>query len=381
MRKNFLCLVPFGSSVVDLTKDPCSYAYALAKYHGWKSSYAYVGEKIQAPAFERYCRLIHLGRDTEKYAARRSAVKFLSEHVAEYDALMFFNYGSTTYKLARIAREQNPSIVVYCKMDMSEGGFLHWGGDDSFAGILRNLRERVMSRNVDLFSVETKFYYEKLKDKFALRHCLAYLPNGASLYEIDTEKLAQIPKENIILTVGRLGTHQKHTELLIEAAALLPEELLRQWKIYLVGPKEKALDAYLKKMCAAHPFLEQCIVCIGATQDRQKLYGFYSRAKIFALPSRWESFGIVTVEAMHCGCYPVLTDYGPVAYDQTDQGRFGCVVKEHTPQAFAETLQKAMCMEQYPVAEIKEYADTRFSYQEITGELDQYLQRIRGGKV
>ena len=56
------------------------------------------------------------------------------------------------------------------------------------------------------------------------------------------------------------------------------------------------------------------------------------------------------------------------------------MVKEHTPQAFAETLQKAMCMEQYPVAEIKEYADTRFSYQEITGELDQYLQRIRGGK-
>ena len=112
MRKNFLCLVPFGSSMVDLTKDPCSYAYALAKYHGWKSSYAYVGEKIQAPAFERYCRLVHLGRDTEKYAARRSAVKFLSEHVAEYDALMFFNYGSTTYKLARIAREQNPRFAA-----------------------------------------------------------------------------------------------------------------------------------------------------------------------------------------------------------------------------------------------------------------------------
>lgn len=39
---------------------------------------------------------------------------------------MLFNYGSTNWKLARLARKINPNIIVYCKLDMGIGGFSHF---------------------------------------------------------------------------------------------------------------------------------------------------------------------------------------------------------------------------------------------------------------
>jgi len=58
---------------------------------------------------------------------------------------------------------------------------------------------------------------------------------------------------------------------------------------------------------ASHSELIEHVLFIGEVRDRQELMELYRDAKIFAFPSRWETFGIVLTEAMMQGCFPVVT--------------------------------------------------------------------------
>ncbi len=51
---------------------------------------------------------------------------YLREHIHEFDVIMFFNYGSTVWKLAKYCKQLKPDIVVYSKLDMGIGGFEHF---------------------------------------------------------------------------------------------------------------------------------------------------------------------------------------------------------------------------------------------------------------
>ena len=75
------------------------------------------------------------------------------------------------------------------------------------------------------------------------------------------------------------------------------------------------LDAYKKQYPDVH--------FVGAKRG-QELADFYQQADVFVFPSRWDTFGLVMIEAMACGtpvaAYPVQ---GPV--DVIDEGATGCM--------------------------------------------------------
>lgn len=55
-------------------------------------------------------------------------------------------------------------------------------------GILANLKnwfERIKSQYVDFFTVETKVFYEALKENVVFRNRIEYLPNGVSLLDVN----------------------------------------------------------------------------------------------------------------------------------------------------------------------------------------------------
>jgi len=101
---------------------------------------------------------------------------------------------------------------------------------------------------------------------------------------------SNIKQENIILTVGRLND-QKDQWILIEAFAKIAHNY-PDWKVIIIGEGELEQDL--------HNQIEQLkiqdkITLAGTTDD---IAHYYNRAKIFAFPSKYESFGLAAAEAM-----------------------------------------------------------------------------------
>lgn len=146
-------------------KDSGMIIYSLSKYCGWEGTHAYLNEVYHNADFEEYGKLLSTGyvSDTSRQSCIKATKEFIRREIKNYDVAFFFNYGSTNYKLAYLCKKYNPNINVYCKLDMGEGGFNHFD-EKNFSRKVKNYLERIKSRYVDLFTVETKHYYEKLKN-------------------------------------------------------------------------------------------------------------------------------------------------------------------------------------------------------------------------
>ena len=194
----------------------------------------------------------------------------------------------------------------------------------------------------NLISYESLEAYEFMKNSYAgidTKGKTIYLPNGYDNNIIDKIKLKTLEeKENIILTVGRLGTEAKNTELLLET---LKEIDLKDWKVYLVGSIDKSFISYKEKFFKENPSLINKIIFTGEIKEREELYKYYNRAKVFVLPSKWESFGIVMVEAMAFGNY-VITSNTCAAKDITNNNEVGKIVEINSKKELEEEIAKVI---------------------------------------
>ncbi|MBW3632249.1 MAG: glycosyltransferase, partial [Chloroflexi bacterium] len=71
-------------------------------------------------------------------------------------------------------------------------------------------------------------------------------------------------------------------------------------------------------------------------QDRLPL--FYSAADVVAVPSRYESFGLVAVEALACGTPVVASRVGGLRFT-IEEGTTGFLVKPQSPEALATAIE------------------------------------------
>ena len=142
-------------------------------------------------------------------------------------------------------------------------------------------------------------------------------------------------KENLIITVGRLGTKQKNTEMLLEALKLTK---LDSWQIALIGPIEPTFQSYLNHFFQENPTLKTSVVFTGAIYEKQQLWEYYNRAKVFVLTSEWESFGIVLTEACRFHNYILSTPVGNAEHIISASGQ-GEIIPVNDSVYLANTLQ------------------------------------------
>ena len=97
----------------------------------------------------------------------------------------------------------------------------------------------------------------------------------------------------------------------------------------------------------------------------------YRKAKVFVLPSRWESFGLVLTEAMANGCRLLTTDVVPPIMELTNNGQFGMVVPPDNIQALADAMVESTKADysENEVQKIREYAKENFSWDAICEKL------------
>ena len=383
-KKKKICHIRFNASDTPARafQDCGMFLYTLAKDFNWESTYVFYKTRPEETewnqTFLKYVRPVCLGEtDDLDYKKQVSLAKqFIKEHIQEYDAIMLFHYGSTAWKLARLCKKYNPNVVVYIKLDMGIGGFNHFCNNGPFQTI-KNWFEKIKSSYVDVFTVETKSYYEELKKISAFKNRIEYLPNGVSLIDIDVDGIDALPKENSIVTIGRLGIPEKNSPLLLKAIEKLPESLVRQWKFKLIGPSTQEFIEEVHNFKVSNPNIVDSIIMVGPVTDRNELYIYGRKAKIICMTSLSESTCISTLESMYFGAYPIITNYSDFVMDTTNKGTCGIIVENGNADELAQQLINAMKNDNLLINcnKSQDYARSAFNYRELSYKLDLILRR------
>jgi glycosyltransferase involved in cell wall biosynthesis len=115
-----------------------------------------------------------------------------------------------------------------------------------------------------------------------------------------------------VLSLGRVSW-KKGLDRLIEAMAFVPSA-----NLVVAGNDEEGYSRELQEL-AAKRGLRDRVFFVGPDYGRDKL-DWFRNAVLFVLPSYSESFGVVAVEAMACGCPVVMTPEVGVAETITATG-------------------------------------------------------------
>ena len=383
-KKKKICHIRFNASDTPARafQDCGMFLYTLAKDFNWESTYVFYKTRQEETqwnqTFLKYVTPVCLGEtDDLDYKKQVSlAKKFIQEHIYEYDAIMLFHYGSTAWKLAKLCKKYNPNVVVYIKLDMGIGGFNHFCNNGPLQSI-KNWFEKIKSSYVDIFTVETKSYYEELKKTSVFKNRIEYLPNGVSLIDIDVDGIDALPKENSIVTIGRLGIPEKNSSLLLRVIEKMPESLVKQWKFLLIGPSTQEFIEEVHNFKVSNPNISDSIIMVGPVTDRNELYTYGRKAKIICMTSLSESTCISTLESMYFGAYPIITNYSDFVMDTTNKGTCGIIVENGNADELAQQLINAMKNDNLLINcnKSQDYARSAFNYRELSYKLDLILRR------
>lgn len=144
-----------------------------------------------------------------------------------------------------------------------------------------------------------------------------------------------------ILFVGRLE-RLKGVDLLIEALAQLRRRFAAAPpRLWIIGGDERdaAERARLRALAEALGVADRLSMQDAA--PHALLPHLYRAADVCAMPSAYESFGLVTVEAMACGTPAVASGVGGLLTTISD-GRNGYLAPQRTAAAFAERLARVL---------------------------------------
>lgn len=272
------------------------------------------------------------------------------KNAKKIDILMLFHITKCSYWNAFFYKKFNPNGKIYVKADFNlevykkelERTEMKPRNLKEFFRKRREIKEynkrRKLVKIVDEISYETKKNYEIMKNDYAgidTKGKTFYFPNGYDdIYIKENFKIKTFEeKENIFLTVGRLGTYEKNTELILETLKKID---LKNWKFYLVGPIEENFQKKIDEFYKKNPNKEDSVIFTGVIKDKKRLYEYYNRAKVFVLTSRYESFGIVLSEALAFNNYILSTDTGAIR-DILD-GENGQIIDESNLEEVIENI-------------------------------------------
>jgi D-inositol-3-phosphate glycosyltransferase len=138
----------------------------------------------------------------------------------------------------------------------------------------------------------------------------------------------------LVLYVGRFAA-EKGLERLFEAVAGLKH--LTKLRLMVVGGDGELEPAYrrMKEVSRACGIADR--VAFQGRVEQSELPWFYGAADLLALPSTYESFGMVALEALACGRPVAATRVGAMA-DLLREARNGRLAKDFRPSSLAEAI-------------------------------------------
>lgn len=228
--------------------------------------------------------------------------------------------------------------------------------EDERAGEDRLNGERKVLRRADRIVVATLAELTQLRFLYrADARKLVVIPPGVDpshFYPIPKDEAKQFiglrPENHMILFVGRIEP-LKGVDTLIQAMSCLDMELRskdRPVHLAIIGgepnaePKDMTAEmARLQKMCD-DLCMDSMVVFLGKrAQDTLPYY--YSAAEVLVMPSLYESFGMVALEAMACGTPVIASEVGGLGY-LVKNGVTGFTIPDSDPGVLCESLSKLL---------------------------------------
>ena len=309
-KPGIYCLAPeSGWNNQQLTKNCGVLPYLFYREYGFHAVMAGV-RNGSYPALERYVKGLEM--EFLPDASMAAGRAYISQRAADMDVLVL--HGPFAYYLPLLDhyRQLRPDGKVYLELDLNiySAERLDWDRPEF---------RRFLSQ-CTVVGASCRRMQQYLSAKWPC--VIEYIPNGFyNFAQVDLRgDFAQ--KQNIILTVGRIGTAQKRNETLLQAFARAADSLTG-WQVVLAGAVTDSFRGWLESFFVEYPQLRERVVLTGMIEDKAELMAWYRRAKIFALTSELEGgTPNVVAEALNSGCYMITSEIDGAA-DITDFGRCG----------------------------------------------------------
>lgn len=365
---------------IHLIKDPGMIPLTFHRYYGYQATIP-LSSTENYPYKDKY----YSGVETpllsdkknvdEKYLVR---LKWLIKNAKKIDVLHLFFFDKWTFILMYIYKVINRKGLIYVHADTDGERLIHYNFSRNpikrFITTHIFLNDRVLEDT--LWGIQNSKNAKRLEGVWPFIH-VKFVPNG--FFWEGNSKPEYNQKENIILTVARLGTPPKKTDLLLEAFAKVSPQF-PDWKLRLVGTIEDEFKEYIEKFFARNPGLKDKVEFVGPIYDRNALEQEYIKAKVFCLPSAYESFGLVSVEALSKGCFLLESDIESNK-DITQNGKMGLLFENGNPDDFAEKMKCTLSDEtrlEHNFTTAVRYANSHFSWERALEPVALWLEEKRG---
>ncbi|MBI5842276.1 MAG: glycosyltransferase [Chloroflexi bacterium] len=222
--------------------------------------------------------------------------------------------------------------------------------EDERAGADRLAGERQVLRRANRIVVATLAEMTQLR--FLYRsdaRKLVTIPPGVDtshFYPIPPDEAKQFiglkPENRMILFVGRIEPLKGIDTLIQAMSCLRVAELYRPVHLAIIGgePDVDPVDmsaemARLQKLCD-DLCMGGMVVFLGK-RGQDTLPYYYSAAEVLVMPSLYESFGMVALEAMACGIPVIASEVGGLGY-LVQNGTTGFTIPDSEPEMLCEKL-------------------------------------------
>lgn len=291
---------------------------------------------------------------------------FLIKNSKKIDILNLYHTTLRSALFSLVYKHVNPSGKIYLKLD---GGFTReetpW---------YKSFRRYAIYK-ADLVTTELRQTQEAMVRSWNRKIELLRNPFHPSDLK---EFVPYSNRSNTILTVGRIGTPPKNTETLLNAFISFSEKE-NGWKLSLVGSIESDFMKHLNELFCKMPDLKEKIDVIGNIDDRDKLMSVYSGAKIFAFPSRWESYGIALMEAGLCGTFQICSDL-LASKELTNNFGYAAHFPAEDENKLSELLESYCLADDFEIERMgkneREYIVENCSLEEVSKQLNKMINEL-----